>query len=138
MAKTANRIELTYDGEYVSSASITTDKLSRVEATDGSDNGNLVNFTKEPVAKWTVEAQESAAYLLINDGRIVLNGVSISDKVIGRVARIAGEKERMRIFDGSAIVPRPQSKTELREATIATMVADGASQDDVIAWLLAN
>ena len=133
MSRKANRIKLTYDGHVVNSAQIVSEPLSSVRV--GTEDG-LKEFKSEPVALWTAEAQESAAYLLVSQGWIVTNGVSIADKVIGRLARIKGEEVRLAFLADSADVPRPQSAREVKELMVAQMTADGATSDEIIAALL--
>ena len=140
MSKVADHIKLTADENgNIDSASVSADALTsvRVGVTD-KDTGtvSMVEYKDEPVAKWTAEAQSSAVYHLISESSLVVKGVSVADKVIDRNARILAEELRLSILENSATVPRPQTTKERRQAIVADMRENGATESEIIDFLM--
>ena len=135
------KLTLNDDGTLVDSITITTDTLTTATATDA--DGSYVDVTTEPIALFSASAQDNAAYHLISNGEIVTHGISKTEKVLKRFALIMAEELRLHIIEESADVPRPKSSQELeaenarnRSETVARMLADGSTPDDVAAYLL--
>ena len=143
MPKTANHIKLDMNGEgYVAFATITSDPLTSVRAsvTEVIDGESKVTedsheYNRTPSQKWTAAATDSAAYSLRSEGTIVVNGVTIADRVSARVAKHAGDAVTAEIMELNAVAPRPQSAREVREDLVADIMSQGLSQEDLIAAL---
>ncbi len=135
------KLALDDEGSLVESITITTDALTTVTAT--ADDGEYVDVTTAPIALFSASAQDNAAYHLISEGSFVAHGISKAEKVLKRFALIQAEELRLHIIEESADVPRPKSSQELeaenarnRSETVARMLADGSTPDDVAAYLL--
>jgi len=131
------KLTLNDEGTLISDVHVTSDSLTEVRSYDA-DTGDYVVVTMAPIAEFSANAQDNATYHLMSEGSVVLHGISKSDKVRARFAMIQAEELRLHILAESADVPRPKSSEEVRTDMVAGMVADGMSQDDIIAALIAG
>ena len=129
------KMTLDDEGTLITSVHVTSDALTPITSTV---DGEYVDVTTSGIASFSASAQDNAAYHLISEGTVVLHGISKSDKVRARFAMIQAEELRLHILAESADVPRPKSSEEVRADKVAGMVAEGASQDDIIAALIAG
>ena len=131
------RITMSDDGTYIESQEVTTDPLTRIVVDDK-------NMSMVPFAEFSAEAQERAAFELIESGTVVVHGVSKSDKVFYRFATLKAEQTYADAVEYGVKANRPQSaaeaKAEKQAAKVAKVAAmqadDDVSQDDIIEFLL--
>jgi len=131
------RITMSDDGTFIESSDVTSDPLTRIMVDD-------VNLSMVEVAKFSAQAQERAAFELMDTGTVVIHGVSKSDRVFDRFATLQAEIALSHAVQHGVKADRPQSASEAKaqahaelKATVAAMQADDeVSNDDIIAMLL--
>ena len=129
-------ITLSDDSSTIVSSDVTSEPLTRIMVDDK-------NLSMVGVAEFSAEAQERAVYALLDEGSVVIHGVSKSDKVFYRFATIQAETVYADAVENGVKADRPQTaaeaKAEAHEAlvlSVDTMKAEGVSSDDIIAMLL--
>ena len=137
--KVANNIKLELDtnGAYVSSATIANAAERTSVRAAVKDSDSIHEYRNDGVAQWSTAALDNAAYTLESEGSVVVNGVTIADKVTARFAKHQGDALTLDTIELSAVAPRPQSAKELREIEVADIMAQDLPQADLIAALTA-
>ena len=136
MPKVANHINIHLADEgHVDTAHVTSAPLTSVKAYVG-DTSETHEYMHEATAQWTAAALDSAAYHALSEGSIVLPGVTVTDRVTARIAKIQGEALTSELIANSAVAPRPQSAKEVRQDMVDGMREDGKTDADIIAALL--
>ena len=135
----ADHILITLNDEQTTivSSDVTSEPLTRIMVDD--DNLSMVG-----VAEFSAQAQERAVYHLLDEGTVVIHGVSKSDKVFTRFATIQAETVYADAIENGVRADRPMTSAEAKAIAQAELVAkvqlmkddDDVSNDDIIAMLL--
>jgi len=146
MSKPTHNHKLTLgdQGMNVETIAVTSDPLTPITYMevdeDGDPTGATVQAHNESYAKFSSLAKDLAVIHLREEGSVVVGGITKTRSVLARLARnIGGEAEAL-VLELSAEVPTPMTtdevNREIRTATVETMREDGASDEEVIAFLL--
>lgn len=126
MARKAKTIELTTDGQFITSATVVGDSPADVE-TSGSS--------------FDLEASEAAVAILRSTGSVKVSGIVAATKTRQRFATQLAKAFENQILEGSADIPRPKSAAEVMAENIdeiLSLMAEGLTKEEAISAVMGS